>query len=65
MPTVTTCVTLLTSLRLCWRGMDWMPAVVWGKRTTRGTYIGGEAAVGGCSWWGRTGQALHPREQRP
>lgn len=45
--------------------MDWRPAVEWGTLRTRGTYSGGEAAVGGCSWWGHTGLALHPLELRP
>lgn len=38
---------------------------MWGKPRTRGTYSGGEAAVGGCSWWGHTGPALHLLELRP
>lgn len=38
---------------------------MWGTLRTRGTYSGGEAAVGGCSWWGHTGPALHPLESRP
>lgn len=38
---------------------------MWGTPRTGGTYSDGEAAVGGCSWWGQTGPALHPLEVRP
>jgi len=38
---------------------------VWGTQRTRGTYSGGEAAEGGCSWLGRGGLALHPQVLRP
>ena len=38
---------------------------MWGTLRTGGTYSDGGAAVGGCSWWGHTGLALHPLEVRP
>lgn len=58
-------VVLLTSLHQCQPGMDWKPVVMWGTQRTRGTYSDEAAAVGGCSWWGHTGLASHPQEQRP
>lgn len=45
--------------------MDWTPAEVWDTLRTAETCSGGEAAAGGCSWWGHIGPALHPLKQRP